>query len=268
MLNIDTPENVVFGYTVAGIGSRFIAALVDTLIIVLLQLVIVICIILFVGATRGTTITANGPVSGWLVALGSLMSFAFLWGYYIFYEMRTNGQSIGKRIAKIRVIRTDGTPITLTESIVRNLVRLIDFLPAYYAVGVITMFANDQARRLGDFAAGTIVVRESQEAASLETLAPRMGAPQLVYRPKAEHVGMLPVEMLGPAELQMVENFLNRRRTIGNSDMLAQRLLARLFTKMELPPQNYYYYENIRIMEDILRASKGTIRTDENSELP
>ncbi|MEK7327557.1 MAG: RDD family protein, partial [Chloroflexota bacterium] len=103
---------------------------------------------------------AESPVIAWLVAIFGLISFAFFWGYYILFEMLWNGQSPGKRWVGLRVIRTDGTPITLTESIIRNLVRLVDFLPAYYGVGVVTMFINEQSRRLGDLAAGTLVVHD------------------------------------------------------------------------------------------------------------
>ncbi len=105
--------------------------------------------------------------SSWIVAILGLISFILLWGYYIFFEILWNGQSPGKRWVGLRVIRIDGTPITLSESIIRNLVRIIDFLPTAYGVGVVTMFINTNSRRVGDLAAGTIVVHD-REAKGLE----------------------------------------------------------------------------------------------------
>src|SRR5215510_11634669 len=89
-----------------------------------------------------------------------LASFVLFWGYYIFFEMLWNGQTPGKRWVGLRVIRTDGTPITLSESFIRNLTRLVDFLPAAYGIGIISMFLDKQSRRLGDLAAGTLVVHD------------------------------------------------------------------------------------------------------------
>lgn len=165
-LNIDTPENVVFGYEVVGIGSRFLAALIDTTIIGLLLLATnAILILVFVGGFNDLS-----SASSFVLAVLSLLSFAFFWGYYIFFEMTWNGSLPGKRQVGIRVIRADGTPITLAESVIRNLVRLVDFLPGAYGLGLVTMFIDSKARRLGDLAANTLVVRV-QTAVSLESLA-------------------------------------------------------------------------------------------------
>ncbi|VAW40954.1 hypothetical protein MNBD_CHLOROFLEXI01-2081, partial [hydrothermal vent metagenome] len=162
-LTIDTPENVVFGYEVVGIGSRFLAALIDTTIIALL-LTAVYALIGF-AFFRST----DSSLNSFLIALLSLISFSFFWGYYIFFEMRWNGSTPGKRQVGIRVIRGDGTPITLAESVIRNLVRIIDFMPLAYGLGMVTMFIDGKARRLGDLAANTLVVRE-ETAVSLESL--------------------------------------------------------------------------------------------------
>jgi len=105
------------------------------------------------------------------VAVYVLVTFAIFWGYYIVFEMAWNGQTPGKRWIGLRVIKVNGYPISLVDSTIRNLVRVVDFLPAYYGLGVIAMFANAQARRLGDFAAGTVVVKERKEV-TLESLRP------------------------------------------------------------------------------------------------
>ena len=183
-LSIATPENVAFGYDIAGIGSRFLAAVVDMLILLALILLVELTLSLIAASFFRDQLLNDSPVLAWMAAIFGLIAFALFWGYYIFFEMLWNGQSPGKRWVGLRVIRTDGTPITLTESIVRNLVRLVDFLPAYYGVGVVTMFVNGQSRRLGDLAAGTLVVRD-RAAVTLESLATRPAPPAPALPPAA-----------------------------------------------------------------------------------
>src|SRR5689334_3788004 len=107
-LRIDTPENVAFGYRVAGIGSRFLAALVDTTLIVLLQLVVHLGVFLIARFVFHLSIADDETALAWLLALFGLIAFAFLWGYYIVFEMAWNGQSPGKRWVGLRVMRADG----------------------------------------------------------------------------------------------------------------------------------------------------------------
>jgi uncharacterized RDD family membrane protein YckC len=133
LLKIDTPENVSFAYDIAGIGSRFLAALIDSAIIVLLQVILFGSVLLFASLISET---ATDTMVGWMLAIAGIVSFLFFWGYYIFFEILWNGQTPGKRQVGLRVIRVDGTPITPSEAVIRNLVRLIDFLPTAYGVGV------------------------------------------------------------------------------------------------------------------------------------
>ena len=257
-LQIDTPENVAFGYEVAGIGSRFLAALIDTIFIVILQ-VVVFLIMAF--AIVGTDLDEFdiSTVSPWSLAILSFIAFAFLWGYYIFFEVLWNGQSPGKRWTKLRVIRTDGTPISVVESVIRNLVRLIDFLPFYYALGVFTMFINSQSRRLGDLAAGTLVVWETEKNVTLESLQPVV-ASKSSYRPTMEGIGPLPVEKLTNQDHQLIENYLRRRNSLSNHLPLAQNILKTLLTKMDLPPGPISPYEADRILAEIARTDLNALR--------
>lgn len=227
-LNIDTPENVIFGYEVVGIGSRFMAALVDTLIIVLLQIVAIVGMQFVFG-------DAFGDLGNVLIGIYILLSFALLWGYYIFFEMRWNGSSPGKRTVNLRVIRRDGTPITLSESIIRNFVRLVDFLPFAYGIGIISMFIDGHSRRLGDLAASTLVVRE-QEDVSLDSLAKtnRVAQPRLSLRDmqEAESVNEWPVQLLTEEDIQLAVDFLARRENFAKSATLANQIVLKLFAKM------------------------------------
>src|SRR5689334_6316118 len=145
---IDTPENIEFAYDIAGIGSRFLAAIIDTLLIAVAQAIIFLVIGLLI-STLGIRTNFAGGV---LLALGTLLSFAMLWGYYIAFELLWNGQSPGKRAIGLRVVREGGRPITFVGSAIRNLIRIVDFLPAFYGIGVVVMFIDRRARRLGDLA--------------------------------------------------------------------------------------------------------------------
>ena len=233
-LNIDTPENVIFGYEVVGIGSRFMAALVDTLIIIGLQIVLFIGMRLLFGE-------ALGDLANIFIAVYILLAFVLFWGYYIFFELRWNGSSPGKRAVKLRVIQRDGTPITISESIIRNLVRLVDFLPFAYGIGIVTMFIDGHSRRLGDLAANTIVVRE-QEDVTLGTLdkSSRMAQSRASLRVPGETEALAaewPVNRLDSADIQLIVDLLDRRNELEDTTRLANQILQKSIIKMELPPQ-------------------------------
>ena len=224
-LRIDTPENVSFAYPVAGLGSRFMAAIVDTLLIAMLQLLVDVLL-------RFTVLQdASGNLSSWLVAIYSLIAFAFLWGYYILFELLWNGQSPGKRWVGLRVIRTDGMPISVAESLVRNLVRLVDFLPVAYGVGVVTMFINGQSRRLGDLAAGTLVVYDRHT----DPLPVLTEGPGLLLRMRGEELAPsldLPVERLSNEDILLIQEFFSRRTNMVESDALAAQILLAAYKHM------------------------------------
>ncbi|MEW6239808.1 MAG: RDD family protein [Chloroflexota bacterium] len=231
-LRIDTPENVTFDYDVAGIGSRFLAALVDTIMLVLLQVIVIGTLILL----EIQFSIFEGIASGWVTAVFSFIAFAFFWGYYIFFEIIWNGQTPGKRWVKLRVIRVDGTPVTAAEVIIRNLVRMIDLLPAGYAVGVTTMFLNDKSRRLGDLAAGTIVVHE-RPAAALETRTHSELAALATVSPREGVPAGFPLERLTDRDFQMLEDFMLRRYHLPNRASLARHILVSLYKRLGLPTE-------------------------------
>jgi uncharacterized RDD family membrane protein YckC len=235
-LNISTPENVSFDFQVAGIGSRFIAALADSALIVILQ--IVVNLPLFFLVQYYLDIEAGDRAFSWLVALIGLIAFAFLWGYYIFFEIAWNGQSPGKRLVGLRVICADGLPITFTESAIRNLVRLIDFMPAFYGVGVVTMFINEQSRRMGDLAASTVVIHDKGEI-SLDSVGKSQNA--LKPGPDAlESANQLPIERIPLQHIQIAEDYLSRRHELSNARSLGDRILKQFYEFMdEALPEEY-----------------------------
>jgi uncharacterized RDD family membrane protein YckC len=166
---IDTPEQVELEYSVAGVGSRFVAVLLDTLTIgafFVLELVALVVI----GAASSASPAAGklGEAAGkWFLAFVIFINFAILWGYFALFEAYWHGQTPGKRVMKLRVIKDSGRQITLFEALARNLLRVVDWMPSLYLVGVITMLCNKRNQRLGDLAAGTMVVHERLDEPSL-----------------------------------------------------------------------------------------------------
>jgi len=164
-----TPERVSLQFDVAGIGSRAAAALIDTAIqAAIATALFILFIVLFSPTGRGGV--AGGLVPGnagvWLAVLVlivvALGVFFLLWGYYMVFEIVWSGQTPGKRALGIRVIRENGYPLRAGDAVVRNLVRIVDGPPVGAVVGALVMLFNERAKRLGDFAAGTIVVREGR----------------------------------------------------------------------------------------------------------
>src|SRR5437660_7404532 len=154
-----TPERVSLQYDIAGIGSRGAAALVDTAIQALALSVVLIGLAAAFAATQRPAGFSTG--SGALfVGLFALAIFVVTAGYFMLFEILWSGQTPGKRLVGVRVIRENGYPIRPVDAVIRNLVRIVDWLPGVYGVGVLTMLMNKRSRRLGDFASGTIVVRE------------------------------------------------------------------------------------------------------------
>lgn len=170
-----------------------------------------------------------------------------------FFELTWNGQSPGKRWAGIRVIRRDGTPVTLIESIIRNLVRIVDFLPIGYGVGIVTMFVHPQSCRLGDLAAGTLVVRDEAEI-TLTSLSERPATRSYLAAPVDESASTWPVEKLTDDEIRLASEFLQRRQTLVNQSALALTIVRRLLTKMELDDQTVRESDAPYVLSNIVAA--------------
>src|SRR5437879_7617205 len=166
-LIISTPERVSFQYEIAGIGSRFLAQIIDSLII----LVVLIAITILAGTVGGVF---NSGERALLVEI--ILGFILLAGYFLVSEAVWNGQTLGKRAARLRVVGDHGEPVTLGQAAIRNLVRIVDFLPVFYAIGMLTLFINGRGKRLGDFAAGTLVVRDRERVSLYDLSSAPAGA--------------------------------------------------------------------------------------------
>jgi uncharacterized membrane protein SpoIIM required for sporulation/uncharacterized RDD family membrane protein YckC len=161
-IDVETPELVVLTYSLAGVGSRVLAAITDLVICVAALIALTIAFVAL-SATRGLALAA---VSGsWGMAVLILAQFAVIWGYYVLFEGLMDGQTPGKRIHRLRVVRDGGYSVTLGVSAARNLVRILDMQPAlFYLVGLASVLVTKRGRRLGDLVAGTIVVHEEVRA--------------------------------------------------------------------------------------------------------
>jgi uncharacterized membrane protein SpoIIM required for sporulation/uncharacterized RDD family membrane protein YckC len=209
-VDIETPELVVVSYTIAGIGSRVYAALID----------LAVCALLFLGSAIVLAMTSpknndiGSPMStAWAVAITIFLQFAVMWGYYLLCEGLFDGQTIGKRLLGIRAVRDGGYSVGFSASAVRNLMRLIDLQPVFtYAVGIASVALTKSGKRLGDIVAGTIVVRDTMVPQPAVSAAPRHDAEVVAV-----------TAQLDDRELRLLEQWAERR---GAIDPDRRRLLT------------------------------------------
>jgi uncharacterized RDD family membrane protein YckC len=217
-----TPERVSLQYDIAGIGSRGAAAMVDTVIQSVALIVIFIALTAGLAASSAFFSLGSGAGATTLfIALFALAVFAVADGYFMLFEILWNGQTPGKRMVGIRVIRENGYPMRPIDAVIRNVIRIVDWLPGAYGIGVLTMLLNKRSKRLGDFASGTIVVREGSRGAAVP-LMPTV----------AEPLGV----RLSSADATLVRDFLVRRASMDTRARadLAVRLAAVLVQRYDL----------------------------------
>ncbi|MGQ0640186.1 MAG: stage II sporulation protein M, partial [Gemmatimonadaceae bacterium] len=219
-VDVETPELVVLTYTIAGVGSRVAAALIDYAICLLAVLVVEIGVLSL--GSRGVFGPATRSVA-WGAAILYLLFFGILWGYYVLFEGLADGQTPGKRLLRLRAVRDGGYSVTFGASAVRNLLRVLDMQPVLtYGVAIASVLLSKRGKRLGDLAAGTIVVREG--------LAKRNEAP-VVRRRAGQSEDAAPVHArLTNDEYTVLERFAERRGdlTVERRAALAEQLAARL----------------------------------------
>ncbi|HEY9678193.1 MAG TPA: RDD family protein [Drouetiella sp.] len=222
--SISTPENVDLHLELAGIGNRVLAALIDT--------GITYGVLLIVGAIAWGSITylnttdiGDGERS---IAIGAIsmvcifIAFIVMFGYFIFFEGTWHGQTPGKRLVSIRVIEANGQPVGWGGVVLRNLIRTLDTGLAF--IGLIPMVIDKNEKRFGDYAAGTIVVRERK---------PELLTQELTLSTKYDTDG-IDVGRLNPQEYALVVGFLRRREKLNSANrvQVAEELSAYLKDKL------------------------------------
>lgn len=159
-LEVETPEQIALSYSVAGIGSRGAAAVIDTL--VSFGVLVALGLIMGIAASYGgLKLGKLNPSAAWIAAAYFIAQFVVMWGYYVLFEGIWDGQTPGKRIMHLRVVRDGGFSVTFAASAVRNLLRVVDAF-GFYIVGIIVAMMSDSRKRLGDLVAGTFVIKEER----------------------------------------------------------------------------------------------------------
>lgn len=228
----------------AGIGSRFIAILIDYLIWTGIVVLLVIS-----GSVVIPSLAILGRIPAtWGVGILVMVFFLLHWGYFALFEALANGRTPGKRAARIRVIHRSGRAISFIESLARNLVRFVDYLPSLYAVGLLSIFLTRQNQRLGDLVAGTLVVRDREietphwgemgtrtiTAASFSDAS----TTDQVFAPPHLRLSLSPqaVAKLAPSDLEVLEGFFARRldMDLKTRAALAERIAAAVRAKSGL----------------------------------
>ncbi|MEO8647687.1 MAG: RDD family protein [Acidobacteriota bacterium] len=228
-LIIETPERVPLAFALASIGNRFLAAAVDHFIQYLSIFLIawlafsIAGIGVFSGDNAADRVLADMP--NWAIALLIIILFALFAGYFAVFEWLWNGQTPGKRLLKLRVIRDDGRPLTIWEAIGRNLLRIVDAAPGFllpvYSVGLLVIFMNRRDQRLGDLFAGTVVIRERlDEAPTFAETFSNPVADAAFRRVQKQTNFKANVKELTDLEVEVAETFLRRRWDLSDRQRL------------------------------------------------
>ncbi len=246
-LTIETPEQIFLEFPLAGLGSRGYALCVDTLI----QVIAALVVFLILAFTTRDLERSWVPARNWEMAIALFLLFCLYWGYFAIFEILWNGQTPGKRQAKIRVISASGRPITVFEGIGRNFMRAIDSL-GVYLVGAVVCAIDKQNRRLGDMVAGTVVVHEVEEQGVFYWY----GQEKAASVPSVSHE----VAALTEQEFQLVETFLARRLDIPDLQRLAsaQAIAARIGDRLHIPKEHRPADE--AFLEEISRRYRDVAR--------
>ena len=261
-LVIETPERVPLAFALASIGNRFLAVAIDHFI----QYLSIILIAWFFLWISNTSLGSTGTTADqwleempkWTVAIMIIAIFLVFASYFIVFEWLWNGQTPGKRIMKLRVIREDGRPITLWEAVARNLLRVFDAAPGFflpiYSVGLIVIFISGRDQRVGDIFAGTVVIRERTDEAP--TFAETFSNPvsdAAFHRVQKKVDVDADVGLVTESEIEVVESFLRRRWELTDRQRLwmAWRIALPLMYKLK-PNYNVENFTYEGFLEEIL----------------
>ncbi len=234
-LVIETPERVPLHFALASIGNRFLACAVDHGIQVFVMFLLAMVFLWTGYLTQLQDKLSDTPK--WVLALMIIVLFVLWSGYFALFEWLWNGQTPGKSLLKLRVIREDGRPVTFWEAAARNLLRVFDMMPfPFYSIGLVSVFLSERDQRVGDFVAGTVVVRERETQAP--TFAQVFDAPtsDVALRRSFKPVPFTgDTSALGEGEIEVVETFLRRRWELTESmrQWMAWRVATPILYKLK-----------------------------------
>jgi uncharacterized RDD family membrane protein YckC len=232
-VRIETPEQIDLTLEPAGLGSRFVARFLDIDIqIGIFTGVAIVCAVLL--ALLGGFDLSSKLAPGYVGALIALVVFLIQFIYDIFFELRWNGQTPGKYAAGIRVMRDGGAPIDFRASCIRNLLRVVDFLPLFYLGGALLILLGSRRQRLGDLAAGTVVIRERATALpeDIARVVAKYASDEFVFT--AEQISAC-----APSDRHVLRSYFQRHRDMetGSRRRLARQLVKTFCTKTGYQPE-------------------------------
>jgi len=261
-LIIETPERVSLEFALASIGNRFLSVAIDHFIQYLSMFLIAWFFLSLAGYNSADVVDAPerllSEAPKWTIAISIITVFLIFAGYFIVFEWLWNGQTPGKRLLKLRVIRADGRPLTLWEAIARNLLRICDAVPGFvipvYSIGLIVIFLSSRDQRVGDIFAGTVVIRErSGEAPTFaDTFSTRVTDTAFIRVQKSTGIEAN-VNRLSENEIEVVESFLRRRWDLTERQRvwMAWRIALPLMYKLK-PAYNLENFTYEGFLEEIL----------------
>lgn len=232
-ITVVTPENVTIEYELAGIASRCGAAIVDLLI----QCA---AILILVGIYFGLEILLHFSAIGWPTAVMIVLGFLLWWGYYVFFETYWSGQTPGKRLLRLRAIKYGGTSADLSCAAIRSLIRVIDI--GVFFIGVISMLLTSNTQRLGDLAAGTLVVKERSEWKG------DLAQPKLSVAEDCPETALIKnIELVTPDQFDAIKRFLDRAAELqpGVREQLAAKISGPLMLHLGIENSGQIVHTNL-----------------------
>jgi len=261
---VRAPEQVWLEFAIAGPTSRMLAYAVDYVLILLLEVALVVLLVLALPLLRSDALArlrglvrSVDPTEGIpdfvfvFLALVVVAQLVVEWGYFVFWEMIANGRSPGKWLVGLRVVRDDGFPLGFRDSLVRNLLRAVDLLPWYYTVGMVAMLVSPEGKRLGDLAAGTVVIRldRPEPAPPLDEESAETGAG---FRFTREQIARL-----GRDELALVRQTLRRLDALAPEQAAEALERAAAVLAARIAHEPIAPTERRAFLRALLRAARG-----------
>lgn len=229
---ITNPDHVELEFQLAGIGSRFLAGVFDLFCMGFITVIAILLVVPFADLQKGLEKPDSALASIWCSLL-IVIFFTVKWGYHVLCEALFQGQTPGKKFNGIQVVSDEGLYPTWKQAAVRNLTRVVDSFPGiFYLVSAVSMGLDPTGKRLGDIAAGTVVVRKEQAKAHTNN---RLSARAMVEIEKGKHAVplKLPYGSVDIRNLALIEQFLMRRSTLteGKKNEIAAKIATPLYAK-------------------------------------
>ena len=249
-LEVVTSDHVVLRYDLAGAGNRGFAALFDFVVASALTVGWITAWSILVAATGGT-----------LIGVVVFSAVVFGWSYFIVLEWLWNGQTLGKRLFGLRVINEDGSPARFFAVFVRNLVRVVDFLPGFYGFGLVSIVLSSRSQRLGDLAAGTYVVRARHPRVdwlALRTLDGGTSGAGEARAGRTEGTGVsdLHVGGLSGEAQRLVREFVLREAKLPRAER--QRLAARIAAHLRERVPDSAEADDVELIRAVARSLRAS----------